>query len=120
MSTRFGSGVRLRSRHEFQAVQQRGRRVAARYVTVIARPNDRAADRLGIIASRKVGSAVSRNLAKRRLRAIFRHLEPDRAGATGRRPLDVVVVVRRELLDASFTALSADVHGALRKLRSEK
>ena len=120
MSTRLGSGVRLRSRGEFQAVQQRGRRVSARYVTLIGRPNDRGADRLGIIASRKVGSAVVRNRAKRRVREIFRHTEPDGAMTAGRQPFDVVVIVRRELVDAPFAALSADVHGALRKLRGDK
>lgn len=101
-------------------MQQRGRRVAARYVTLVGRPNDRGADRLGIIASRKVGSAVIRNRAKRRVREIFRQTEPDRAVAAGRRPFDVVVIVRREVIDAPFAALSADVHGALRKLRGDK
>ena len=73
MSSRFRPAVRLTSRVEFRAVQQRGRRVAARYVTLLGRPNDRGCDRLGIIASREVGGAVVRNRAKRRLREMFRH-----------------------------------------------
>ena len=120
MSSRFRPAVRLASHVEFRAVQQCGRRVAARYVTLIGRPNDRGCDRLGIIASRKVGPAVVRNRAKRRLREIFRHGEPDRATQSGRRPFDVVMIVRRELADAPYAAVSADVQGALRKLRGEK
>jgi ribonuclease P protein component len=104
MSSRFRPAVRLASHVEFRAVQQRGRRVAARYVTLIGRPNDRGCDRLGIIASRKVGPAVVRN----------------RATQSGRRPFDVVMIVRRELADAPYAAVSADVQGALRKLRGEK
>lgn len=120
MSSRFRPAVRLASHVEFQAVQHRGRRVAARYVTLIGRPNDRGCDRLGIIASRKVGPAVVRNRAKRRVREIFRHEQPDRAIASGRRPFDVVVIVRRELADAPYAAVSADVQGALRKLRGSQ
>lgn len=120
MSSRFPPAARLASHVEFQAVQRRGRRVAARYVTLIGRPNDRECDRLGIVASRKVGGAVVRNRAKRRLREIFRHEQPDRAARSGRRPFDVVVIVRRELADAPFAAVSADVQGALRKLRGDK
>ena len=120
MSRTFRPAVRLSSHVEFQAVQKRGRRVAARYVTLIGRPNDRDCDRLGIVASRKVGGAVVRNRAKRRLREIFRHGQPDRAIESGRRPFDVVVIVRRELADAPFAAVSADVEHALRKLRGDK
>jgi ribonuclease P protein component len=120
MSSRFRPAVRLVSHVEFRAVQQRGRRVAARYVTLIGRPNDRGADRLGIVASRKVGSAVVRNRAKRRLREIFRREEPDRAAQSGRRPFDVVAIVRRELADAPYASVSADVQAALRKLRGDK
>jgi ribonuclease P protein component len=120
MSSRFRPAVRLASHVEFRAVQQRGRRVAARYVTLLGRANDRGCDRLGIIASRKVGTAVVRNRAKRRLREIFRREEPDRAVDAGRRPFDVVVIVRRELADAPYAAVRADVQGALRKLRGEK
>ncbi len=117
MSHKFGSDVRLSSHAEFEVVQKRGRRVASRYVTLIGRPNDRTCDRLGIIASRRIGSAVVRNRAKRRLREIFRRTDPDLASGSGRRSFDVVAIARRDLVDAPFAEVSADVHGAFRKLR---
>ena len=120
MSSRFRSRVRLTSHVEFDAVQRSGRRVSGRFVTLIGRPNARDCDRLGVVASRRIGSAVTRNRAKRRLREIFRHTGPDAAGALGRRPLDVVAIARREIVDAPFAAVRADVDGALRKLRGEK
>lgn len=51
--------------------------------------------RLGVVASRKVGGAVARTKAKRRLREVYRHhrhrLKPD---------VDVVIVARRAILKA--------------------
>jgi ribonuclease P protein component len=120
MSSKFSRAVRLWSHAEFQKVQQRGRRVASRYVTLIGQPNEHDRDRLGIIASKRIGDAVTRNRAKRRLREVFRRTSPDEARRSGRRPFDVVAIARRELVDAPFEALSADINGALRKLRGEK
>lgn len=117
MSVLFPQSARLRSRPEFDAVQQGGRRVSARFVTLIGRPNARTGDRLGIIASRKIGGAVVRNRAKRRLRELFRKQEPDRAAERGLRALDVVVIARREIADATPAALDADFTRALGRLR---
>jgi ribonuclease P protein component len=57
--------------------------------------------RLGIAATRKIGSAVARNRAKRVVRELFRHHKPSP-------PLDVIVVPRRELLDAPFDRIEAE------------
>lgn len=114
---RFRRDVRLRSRHEFTAVQEGGRRVAARYMTLLGRPNALDRDRLGVVASRKVGGAVVRNRAKRRLREVFRRGLAADGGTPGDRTLDVVAIARRELVDAPFAAVEADFQRALRALR---
>ena len=113
----FARAVRLRSRAEFDAVQDGGRRVSGRYLTLIGRPNALECDRLGIIASRRVGGAVDRNRAKRRLRDLFRREAPSRAREAGRRPMDFVVIARPGLTDAPFAMLEEDFSGALRRLR---
>ena len=117
MPLRLSPAVRLRERREFVAVQRHGRRVAARYVTLLGLPNARACDRLGLIASRRLGGAVMRNRAKRRLREIFRRLDPAAAAEQGRRAMDVVAIPKRELCDAPFASIEADFSSALRKLR---
>ena len=91
--------------------------MSGRYLTLIGRPNALDCDRLGIIASRRVGGAVERNRAKRRLRDLFRREAPSRARDEGRRPMDVVVIARPGLIDAPFAILEEDFCGALRKLR---
>ena len=113
MSEAFRAAARLRNRGEFVAVQKGGRRVAGRFLTLLAQQNDHGCDRLGIIASRRVGNAVVRNRAKRRMREIFRRL-PAAAGCT----LDVVAIVRTDAARAPFDAVSAEFHSALNKLRA--
>ena len=75
-------------------------------MTMFTRPGDRETPRLGIAATRKIGSAVERNRAKRIVRELFRHHKP--AGG-----LDVVVVPRREFLDASYARLEAEFRALL-------
>ena len=97
-----------------------GRRVATRYLTLLGRPNALERDRLGIVASRRIGGAVVRNRAKRRLREMFRRGLATGAPRPGDRTLDVVVIARRELVDAPFAAVEADFQNALRRLRSAR
>jgi ribonuclease P protein component len=98
----FGPERRLHSRREFVEAFEQGLKLHGRFVTVFLRPTTRATGRLGLTVSRKFGNAVRRNLAKRRLREVFR---------TNTFPpgLDVVIVPKREFFDASYVALEADV-----------
>ena len=53
-----------------------------------------------------MGAAVVRNRAKRLVRELFRHHKP--AGG-----FDIVVVPRREMLDASYVTLEAEFRALL-------
>ncbi len=70
--------------------------------------------RVGFTVSRKVGNAVARNRARRRLRAALDTLPAARI-QTG---LDVVVIGRRATLTRRFDALVTDLSQALGKLDS--
>ncbi len=118
MSQAFGRDVRLRARAQFTAVQDTGRRVSSRYLTLLGMANGLGRDRLGIIASRRIGNAVARNRAKRRLREIFRRGEPD-VIPSGQPSLDLVAIARRDLAAAPFADVRADVQTAVRKLRAQ-
>jgi len=110
---RFRPAERIRRRTEFQQVYERGTRVHSRYCTLFLLPNERPVGRLGIAATRKLGGAVERNRAKRLIREIFRRNKI----AEG---FDVVVVAKRELLDASLTVLETDYRTTLERASRQR
>ncbi len=68
--------------------------------------------RVGFTASRKVGNAVARNRAKRRLRALADALLPRHAAAG----TDYVVIARAATPQRPFDSLRRDFVGALKRL----
>jgi len=68
--------------------------------------------RVGFTASKKVGNAVARNRAKRRLRAAVHQVMPGHA-APGH---DYVVIARNETPDRPYTSLLAELETALKRL----
>lgn len=97
---------RLRTRPEYLRVQRRGRRVKGKYLVVIRLPNQAGHSRFGLVVSRKVGNAVTRNRVKRWLREIVRRL--DRHD-----PVDLVVIARSQAASAGLSALRLDVQTAV-------
>jgi ribonuclease P protein component len=69
--------------------------------------------RVGFTASAKVGNAVARNRARRRLKAAAAALLP----LHGRPATDYVLIARIETLTRPFPALLQDLEAALRRLR---
>ena len=97
----FRPHERIRRRAEYKQVYELGARFHTRYSTVFILRNQAGVGRLGIAATRKLGGAVQRNRAKRLIREVFRRNKI----APG---FDVVVIPKRDLLDASLDALEAD------------
>src|SRR5207247_11343035 len=98
---RFRPDEHIRRRADFQQVYERGARIHGRYATLFILPNNGAVGRLGIAATKKLGGAAERNRAKRLIREVFRrnNIAPG---------FDVVVVPKRELLNATLTVLEAE------------
>ena len=112
MPERLTRHERVRQRPEFERAYEQGHRLRGRFMTLFVAPNGSTRCRLGVAATRKLGPAVVRNRAKRLARELFRRQKPQ-AG------LDVVVVPRREMLDASFASLEADYSNILGRRERE-
>jgi len=113
---------RLTRRPEFLRVADGRRKWVAPGLILQAlerqQPSEAAADgrreaRVGFTASAKVGNAVARNRARRRLKAAAAELLPRH----GRPETDYVLIARMETLRRPFPALLQDLEAALRRLR---
>ena len=104
---------RLLKRADFLRLS-RGRKWAAPgFVLQMAKgPDDSGAVRAGFTVTKKVGGAVVRNRAKRRLREVARAVLPLYASPGS----DYVLVGREATLTRSFAALLEDLKQALRKV----
>ena len=120
--------VRLKRRADFLRVARAGRRFAA--PGLVLQVADRQAERpdvterrsdvgegseaavgIGFTASKKVGNAVARNRAKRRLRAAVAAVMPSRAATDH----DYVLIGRKATLQRPYQDLLADLVRALRR-----
>ena len=99
---------RLRRRKDFDAIYRRGDVTGNRLLVLRVRPNDLPQTRFGFVAGKVVGGAVTRNLIKRRLRAIAQH-------AHARDGLDIVVAARRSAVDARYNELERAFIALLRR-----
>ncbi len=90
---------RLSRSRDFDAVYRNGRSVSTRYLVLYRfdREGDEDGEvRLGIAVPKKIGSAVTRNRIKRRLREGWRELLPEVPPGT-----DYVLLVRGPLAEAA-------------------
>ncbi|MDR0222488.1 MAG: ribonuclease P protein component [Oscillospiraceae bacterium] len=94
----------VRKNREFQFLFQKGNNFVTYAFACYHRANNRRVNRLGIVASKKVGGAVKRNRAKRVIREAFRLAEPELRAKTEKR-FDFVFVARGKTPYVKSTAV---------------
>jgi ribonuclease P protein component len=105
--------VRLKRRREFVAVANtRWRWVTTAFVLQAGPRVEPEEIGIGFTASRRIGNAVARNRARRRLRAAVRAILPGRA----RPGYDYVVVARPAILTCPFDLLLSDLDTAFARV----
>ncbi len=103
--------VTLKENYEFRRVYQRGVSAVGGGMVIYCRKNKLGRNRLGITASVKIGNAVTRNRARRRLRELYR-LHGDKL----KRGYDIILVARGRTATSSWQELNGVFYRLCRKL----
>jgi len=107
----FPKSERLAKRPQFKKVMDEGRRKRIGTIcTVFMLPNQLNKKRLGIIASKKIGNAVARNRAKRKIREAFRRIKGRVIPA-----MDIVIISGKDLVLLSACKLEEKLSKPLLK-----
>ena len=100
---------RLAKRPEFEKVMDKGKKKrVGRLCIIFSLPNEVGRKRLGIIASKKVGNAVARNLVKRRIRETFRQVKHRIEPA-----LDIVIISGKDMVKLPYRVIEKEISNAL-------
>jgi ribonuclease P protein component len=101
--------VSIPSRAGFLAARDSGMKAVSRGFILQAVPTGRPDWRLGLTATRKIGNAVRRNRARRRLRALAR----TELAALARAGIDYVMIARQGTADRDWADLVSDLGKAV-------
>ena len=103
---------RIRRPAEFRSVLARGNRVSNTHMNVVATSNNRSRSRIGLSVSKRVGSAVTRNLIKRRIQTAFANI----CNGGG---WDLVVIAKPPSSSVSYGELYAGIESLITRLGIE-
>jgi ribonuclease P protein component len=108
---------RLTKRSEFLRVSKAETKwVTPAFILQIYQREPEGSARYGITASKKVGGAVQRNRAKRRLRVLIR----DHLPLLAHPGVDYVFIARSEILKRNFAMMGEDLRWSFKRLQRER
>ena len=103
--------VTLKENHEFRRLYQKGASAVSGSMVIYCRRNKLGHNRLGITVSVKLGGAVVRNRARRRLREVYRLNKP-----ALKQGYDMILVARTRTLSGSWKELNDNFLRLCRKV----
>lgn len=110
---RFNRGMRLRTKREFEHLRNEGQRVARGSLIVNWKVLSSGSSlRLGVITSRKIGSAPIRSRARRLLREVVRLHQHD-----FQQPVALVLVARSSIGGKKLADVERDFLSVMRQAR---
>ncbi|MBR2666810.1 MAG: ribonuclease P protein component [Oscillospiraceae bacterium] len=90
----------LKNNRDFRYLYRKGKTAVSPYMAVYCRKNRLACNRLGLTASVKLGNAVKRNRARRRLREVYRTNEARLASG-----YDIILVARARTITGDYASI---------------
>lgn len=105
------STVTIKENHTFRRIYNKGRSAVTPFLVLYCRKNGRDHNRLGVTVSTKLGGAVVRNRARRRLREVFRLAQPDM-----KQGYDIILVARTRSVSGPYKKLTAAFYKACGQL----
>ena len=115
----------IKENHLYNKVFRRGDRFIGKLVTVhvltdyaakkrmLAHPQKKWTNRIGLSVSKKLGGAVARNRAKRIIRAALRRVEEETPLVTGKL---IVIGARNDIVGKTSNDVYRELHAAFRRL----
>ena len=93
--------VSIKENRAFRRIYSRGKSAVTPFLVVYCRPNRLDHNRLGVTVSTKLGCAVVRNRARRRLREVYRLAPPEL-----KQGYDMILVARGRTVDGPYLKLT--------------
>ena len=103
--------IPLKQNHEFRRLYSKGKSAVSPYFVVYCRKTSRPASRLGITTGVKLGNAVKRNRARRRIRELYRTREEKLLPG-----YDIVIVARTRVIYGRHAELVRSFRQLTKKL----
>lgn len=100
----------LKENRDFKRLYHRGQSAVGGHMVLYVQSNRLGANRLGITASTKIGGAVQRNRARRRLKESFRTIGLKQG-------FDIVIVARSRAVAAPYEKLYGEMRLLFSKLK---
>lgn len=107
---------RLKKRAQFVCLNEAGRRYVTPAFVLLGVENGKDTMQVGFTASKKIGNAVCRNRAKRRLRALVDDVIRLNPGFESK-GMVLVLIARKDVLTRPYQLLQEDFQKALRKIK---
>ena len=101
----------IKENREFKRMYAKAKSAVTPCMVVYCRRNRLGRNRLGVTVSTKLGGAVVRNRARRRLREVFRLAQPGM-----KQGWDMILVARARAVDGPWKKLTASFDRACREL----
>ena len=103
--------VSIKENRTFRRIYQKGKSAVTPFLVLYCRPNGQNHNRLGVTVSTKLGGAVIRNRARRRLREVFRLAQPEL-----KQGYDIILVARSRAVGGPYKKLTDAFYKACAQL----